>query len=937
MQEMQRISPTFYVDAGLHEITFRVKASVPGGEQYPRLSKISLHRDGESMKSKEKYIYRFGDHAAEGDESMRDLLGGKGAGLAEMTRLSIPVPPGFTIGANACRYCLKHGDLPAEFAGELAAAVCRLEESVGRKFNDERNPLLVSVRSGAAVSMPGMMDTILNVGLNDENVVGLAERHGSLRFALDSYRRLLQMFGSVVLGVPKRRFDATLDSVRDECLIGAGAELDETALEQVIERFKHAIEQHAGRPFPMDPREQLDMAVCAVIESWKNERAQHYRKIHNISDDLGTAVTVQSMVFGNFGNDSGTGVGFTRNPSTGEHVLFGEFLSNAQGEDIVAGSHTPTPIAELALAMPEIYRQLVDITSRLEAHYGDIQDFEFTVQKGKLFLLQTRSAKRSACAAIRAAVEMVEEGLISRAEAIRRVPTDAITEILSPQLDLSAVKMQPIARGLAASPSSATGRIVLTSERAVHLAGKHRENPVILVRQETTADDIQGMHASVGFLTARGGATSHAAVVACGMGKCCITGASGIEVDEAAGTARVGNCELREGDWISLDGATGRVFQGKLPLRSSEAADMHLETLRTWARETPNAKVRANADTPEDARRARQHGAVGIGLCRTEHMFFAPDRLPQMRAMVLASTLEQRQKALDTLLPMQQADFEEIFHVMAGLPVTIRLIDPPLHEFLPDREEVKEQITQASSHGTSAEEISRLEGVLQRIGQLSEVNPMMGHRGCRLGITYPEIIAMQVKAILQAAIKVGTSGIEVEPEIMIPLVSCVEEIRHLRNAIEIAAKEVFQQQEKTVPYRLGAMIELPRAAMCAASIARETDFLSFGTNDLTQMTYGFSRDDARKFIDAYLELGILQDDPFVTLDQEGVGALISLAIREARGAKKSIKIGVCGEHGGDPRSIKFFRSVCVDYVSCSPARIPLAQLAMAQASLEHAL
>jgi pyruvate,orthophosphate dikinase len=910
-------------------------------DTFPKTGKLIGARDGFASteiinSARQLHFHRFGGAEAEGSGSTLSLLGGKGAALVEMTRLGIPVPPGFTIDTEVCRIFLKDGKAPHWFAADLAQALRWLEKTQGQTFGGDRDPLLVSVRSGAAISMPGMMDTVLNVGLNDENVIGLADRHGSLRFALDSYRRLLQMFGSVVLGVPKKHFDCALDSVKDECMIGCDAELDEVGLEIAIQRFKQAIQSYAGRPFPMDPREQLDMAVCAVFDSWKNDRARHYRRIHNISDDLGTAVTVQSMVFGNYGNSSGTGVGFTRNPSTGEHVLFGEFLANAQGEDIVAGSHTPTPIAELALAMPDIYRQLTEVTSRLERHYADVQDFEFTVQNGKLFLLQTRAAKRSARAAIRTAVEMAQEGLISKAEAIRRVPANAITEILSPQLDLDGLNAQPIARGLAASPSSAAGQVALTADRAVLLAGKNREHPIILVRQETTADDIEGMHASVGFLTARGGATSHAAVVARGMGKCCITGASGIEVDEAAGTVRVGSCVLREQDWISLDGNTGRIFAGKLPLRAPQATEMHLETLLAWTRDMRDAKVRANADTPDDARRARENGAVGIGLCRTEHMFFAPDRLPQMRAMVLASSLEERRRSLKALLPMQQADFEEIFRAMAGLPVTIRLIDPPLHEFLPDREEVKEQLVHASSHGASPEEISKLEGLLQRIGQLSEVNPMMGHRGCRLGITYPEIIAMQVQAILQAALQVESEGVKVEPEIMIPLVSCVEEIRYLRNVVELAADEVFQQRRKVTPYRLGAMIELPRAAVCAASIAREMDFLSFGTNDLTQMTYGFSRDDARKFIDEYLERGILKDDPFVTLDQEGVGALIAMAIREARNAKASIKIGVCGEHAGDPRSIDFFRSVGVDYVSCSPARIPLAQLAMAQASLQTA-
>jgi pyruvate, orthophosphate dikinase len=878
---------------------------------------------------------RFGANEADGDGAMVYQLGGKGASLAEMTLLGVPVPPGFTVPTDFCREYHRHGELPLDFADRITRSLHWLALKQGHIFGEANDPLLVSVRSGAAISMPGMMDTILNVGLNDKNLRSFGEKHGNMRFAFDSYRRLLQMFGNLVLGVEKKHFDDALDCVRREHGLVSDDDFDEACLTEAIERFKNVIQSRSGRSFPMDPREQLDMAILAVFDSWKNERARQYRRIQKIPDDLGTAVTVQAMVFGNYGSDSGTGVGFTRNPSTGERAMFGEFLANAQGEDIVAGSHTPTAIATIAKTMPTVYAQLCDVTSKLEAHYQDAQDFEFTVQKGKLFLLQTRSAKRSACAAVRMAVEMAEEGMISRNEAVHRVSTDAVTELLSPQLELDETNV-PVAKGLAASPCSATGQIALTPERAVEMAGKDRALPVILVRHETTADDIEGMHASVGFLTARGGATSHAAVVARGMGKCCITGASGIEVDEDAGTIRMGGREFREGDWISLDGSTGRIFEGRLPLRNEVAADANLHTLLGWAQDAMDIDVRANADSPEDARTAYGHAATGIGLCRTEHMFFAPDRLPQMRSMVLASTTAERQTALDALLPMQQSDFEGIFVAMAGQPVTIRLIDPPLHEFLPDRDEVREQLVEAKQGNSDAGEISRLENLLLHIAQLKEANPMMGHRGCRLGITYPEIIAMQVRAIVLAAAKVRADGLPVEPEIMIPLVSCVEEVRFLRTVIDEAAKEALQEVEFDVPYTVGAMIELPRAAICAASIAREMDFLSFGTNDLTQMTYGFSRDDARKFIDAYLEKGILPEDPFVTLDQEGVGALIVVAVREARRAKKSIKIGVCGEHGGDPRSIAFFRGLGMDYVSCSPARIPIAQLAAAQAAIAAA-
>lgn len=893
------------------------------------MSKIYPQIQVNLMQSKEKYIYRFGNRVVDGDESIRELLGGKGAGLAEMTRLSIPVPPGFTIGTNACRYYVKHGALPAEFASELAAAMRWLEESVGRDFNDEQNPLLVSVRSGAVVSMPGMMDTILNVGLTPNGVAGLAKESGSLRFALDSYRRLLQMMGTVVLQVPRKEFDAALETARTKDGVSVDSALSEATLKEVAERFKQAIVHCAGRTLPEDANEQLLLAIHAVFDSWENERARYYRQLHGISDHLGTAVTVQSMVFGNAGIDSGTGVGFTRNPSTGYPEIFGEFLANAQGEDIVAGTRTPVPIASLANDMPGVYGELTTIVRRLEQHYRDTQDFEFTVERGKLFLLQTRTAKRSALAAVRIAVDMVEEGLISRREAVARIRPSSISEILAPQLDLSAGVPEVIVTGIAASSGAAVGRIVLSADEAVRMAAMPGSDPVILVSQETTAEDIHGMSVAAGLLTANGGATSHAAVVARGMGKCCITGAKNIFVDEVQRVLHIGDGIYREGDWISLDASTGRVFAGKLPMGTLEKKNPALDTILKWAVNFNGFDVLANADTPEDARNARSWGARGIGLCRTEHMFFAPDRLPHVRAMILASNSEERRLALDKLLPMQQEDFEKLFRQMSPLPVTIRLLDPPLHEFLPSLDEMKAKLDDAKQKGEQ-DTIDRLELLSRKILTLSEINPMMGHRGCRLSITYPEILEMQVRAILQAALAVAAEGLNPNPEIMVPLVASAEEIGWLRCKIDETATAIFEERSATIPYHVGAMIELPRAAACAGAIAEHISFASFGTNDLTQMTYGFSRDDAGKFLDNYLEQGILKSNPFVTIDREGVGSLIKMAISQLRAANPTITVGVCGEHGGDPASIEFFASLGIDYVSCSPARVPMAQMAVAQ-------
>jgi pyruvate,orthophosphate dikinase len=874
-------------------------------------------------------VYRFGSDVVDGDGSMRDVLGGKGAGLAEMTMLSIPVPPGFTIATDICRSYLEHGALPENVTAEITQSLAWLEQDAGKRFGDAANPLLVSVRSGAPISMPGMMDTILNVGLNDACVRGLAKVSGSERFALDSYKRLLQMFGSVVLEVPKHSFDHAFERVRRA--EPSGEEISEKQLCLGIEAFKAVIHQYAGIPFPQDPHEQLAMAIEAVFRSWRSERAQYYRMLNQIPESMGTAVTVQTMVFGNRGVDSGTGVGFTRNPLTGALGVFGEYLSNAQGEDIVAGVRTPSPIIELADKMPGVHEELMQLVSRLEQHYKDVQDFEFTVESGKLFLLQTRAAKRAALASVKIAVDMADEGLITRDEAVKRVKPSDIVEALSPQLDLAAGEPVMLTSGLPASPGAAVGVIALSSNHAVNMA--QRGEAVILLTEETTANDIHGMAASAGFLTARGGATSHAAVVARGMGKCCITGAKEIAIDEKTGTVRIGEKTFREGDWLSLEGGTGRVFEGKLPMRPVSDDHPELDRLLAWALDSSSCMVRANADTPADAAAARTARATGIGLCRTEHMFFATDRLGHFREMILATNSVDRIKALDVLLPMQQRDFEELFRIMSPLPVTIRLLDPPLHEFLPSLAEI--DVEMADAHrDENWEQCLALEGIRRHVQLLSEANPMMGHRGCRLSLTYPEILQMQVRAILQAALTIASEGLEPSPEIMVPLVASEEEMRVLAEMIHKTAAEVFSDTSQRVRYTVGTMIELPRAAICAGPISKHVSFISFGTNDLTQMTYGFSRDDSRSYLDIYLEQGILKTDPFITIDREGVGYLMEMAINSVRLLNPAIKIGVCGEHGGDPESIHFFQSLGVDYVSCSPARLPIAQLATAQAEAD---
>jgi pyruvate,orthophosphate dikinase len=852
-----------------------------------------------------RYVYAFKEDSGGG----RELLGGKGVGLAEMTRLGIPVPAGFTITTDACRAYMDNGKrMPDELDGEVAEHVERMEERAGRRFGDPHDPLLVSVRSGAAVSMPGMMDTILNLGLNDVAVDGLAESTGNSRFAADSYRRLIQMYGEVVDGVDGHRFESALTALKQERGAAQDVDLDADDLRRLIEAFERIYEEETGAGFPQDAHEQLRRAIRAVFDSWDSPRAQVYRRTYEIPHDLGTAVNVVQMVFGNKGDTSGTGVCFTRDPGTGEAVVFGEFLVNAQGEDVVAGIRTPEPISLMRERMPEAYDELMETLRRLETHYRDMQDIEFTVEEGRLYLLQTRTGKRTAAAALRIAAEMVDEGLISQEEAVARIDPGQLDHLLHPMIDPTA-EVEVAAKGLNASPGAASGAIVLDADTAEE-RGKAGE-AVILVRWETTPDDIHGLVQARGILTAHGGMTSHAAVVARGMGKPCVAGCDALSIDPQARRVRIGDRELAEGDAITIDGGTGRVIIGSVRL-VPPAIDENFETTLGWADAFRELKVRANADTPEDAAKAREFGAEGIGLCRTEHMFMAEKRLPIVREMILARTEEERRAALDRLLPMQQGDFEGIFEVMAGLPVTIRLLDPPLHEFLPPAEEA------------TSEQMRR------RIEQLREANPMLGTRGCRLGLQFPEIYEMQVRAIVRAARAVAErTGEPPLVEIMHPLVGFDEELRRLRELTERVAEE-----EPVVAYTCGTMIELPRACIRADEIAEVADFFSFGTNDLTQTALGFSRDDAEgKFLTYYLEQGILQRNPFETLDQEGVGDLMRIAVERGRGVKPDLKLGICGEHGGEARSVAFCHGLGLDYVSCSPYRVPLARLAAAQAAL----
>src|SRR6266704_2770002 len=792
-------------------------------------------------KSATKYVYFFGGGKADGNGKMKDELGGKGAGLAEMTNASLPVPPGFTIQTEACREYMRLGHVSEEVDRQMEEALAHLEKLRGQKLGSGENPLLVSVRSGAKFSMPGMMDTILNLGLNDESVEALARRSNNPRFAADSYRRLIQMFGNVVLEIPKSAFDEVFDAKKKKKKAKLDTDLDAKALKEVIEEYKKVVKKHAKREFPQDPHEQLVMARDAVFRSWQNERAKHYRRINNIDDMLGTAVNVQAMVFGNLGETSGTGVGFTRNPATGVKEFYGEFLMNAQGEDVVAGIRTPVHISELRKIMPQVYDQLREITTRLEKHYRDMQDFEFTIQEGKLYMLQTRNGKRTGLAAVKVALQMVEEGLITKEEAIFRVEPNQLYDFLVPRLDEKSGKVEVLATGLPASPGAAVGQIVFTADEAVKKAGHDRKNPVILVRAETTPEDIHGMEVAVGILTSRGGMTSHAAVVTRGMGKCCVAGAGDIHVDEKKREMHVKGQVFKEGDWLSLDGTTGRVIKGKLATLPPKADDPELLQLMGWAEPFRKLRVRANADIPRDAIQARAFGAEGIGLCRTEHMFFAEDRIPHMRSMIMANTEKDRRTALRKLLPMQRSDFMGIFRTMDGFPVTIRLLDPPLHEFLPRREDLMVEIARLEASKPRSAKLREYRTLLRRVEELHEFNPMLGHRGCRLGITYPEISEMQARAIFEAAVAVAKDGVKVFPEVMIPLTATLKEMAHQAAVVRRVADEVFKEKETKVDYLVGTMIELPRAALVADEIAKEAQFFSFGTNDLTQTTFGFSR------------------------------------------------------------------------------------------------
>jgi pyruvate, orthophosphate dikinase len=901
-----------------------------------------------------QYVYFFGDGKADGNGKMKDELGGKGAGLAEMTNAGLPVPPGFTIQTEACREYMRNGAVSAEVDRQMEQALARLEQLQGQRLGKGENPLLVSVRSGAKFSMPGMMDTILNLGLNDESVEALAKRTNNPRFAADSYRRLIQMFGNVVLDIPKPAFDEVFDAKKKQKKAKLDTDLDGKALKEVIAEYKKVVKKHTKQDFPQDPHQQLVMARDAVFRSWQNDRAKHYRRINNISDELGTAVNVQAMVFGNLGETSGTGVGFTRNPATGAKEFYGEFLMNAQGEDVVSGVRTPVPILELQKIMPAVYDQLREITTRLEEHYRDMQDFEFTIQDGKLYMLQTRNGKRTGRAAVRVALQMVEESLISKDEAIFRVEPNQLYDFLVPRLDEKSTKVEVLATGLPASPGAAVGQIVFTADEAVVKAGHDRKNPVILVRAETTPEDIHGMEVAAGILTSRGGMTSHAAVVTRGMGKCCVAGAGDIQVDERAGEMRAKGQIFKAGDWISLDGTTGRVIKGKLKTVEAKSDDQELLTLMSWAEPFRKIGVRANADIPRDAIQARAFGAEGIGLCRTEHMFFAEKRIPHMRAMILADNEKDRRAALNKLLPMQRADFAGLFEAMDGLPVTIRLLDPPLHEFLPKREKLMVDLAVLPSANTKQKKAMMeeyreygarkagdlkevLSGLLRRVEELHEFNPMLGHRGCRLGITYPEITEMQARAIFEAAVEVEKKGVKTHAEVMIPLIATVKEMAHQGGIVRRVAEEVFKEKKAKVHYLVGTMIELPRAALLADEIAKEAEFFSFGTNDLTQTTFGFSRDDVNKVLPTYLEEGILKQDPFAVIDREGVGELVRIGIERGRKTRPGLEVGICGEHGGDPSSVEFCHQVGMDYVACSPFRVLTARLAAAQAGAAEKL
>ncbi len=884
-------------------------------------------------------VYFFGNGKADGTREMKTVLGGKGANLAEMTNLGVPVPPGFTIAAQSCVEYLEHGGIADALRAEVDAALVTLQEVAAKRFGDPANPLLVSVRSGAAVSMPGMMETILNLGLNDDTVEGLARNSGNPRFAYDSYRRFVQMYADVVLGVPISKFEQLLATKRITNEVANDSELPAEALQQLVKEYLALVKATTGAPFPMDPQVQLWGAIEAVWKSWTLKKAVDYRKVNGIPHTLGTGVNIVSMVFGNMGSDSGTGVAFTRDPSTGERRFYGEFLVNAQGEDVVAGIRTPLHIDEMAQQLPGAYEQLLDTQARLERHFRDMQDIEFTVERGTLYLLQTRTGKRTTTAALRIALEMVQEGLISETDAVLRLQPSQLDQLLH-RVIATTSQATPIAVGLPASPGAASGVVVFDPDVAErrNQAGEQ----VILVREETTPEDFHGIVAARAVLTARGGMTSHAAVVARGMGKCAIVGCTALDIGHEGRSMRVGDALINEGDWLTLDGGTGRVFAGDLPTQPSEVMRVingamspseaptyqGFAKLMAWADGHRRLRVRANADTPRDARVARNFGAEGIGLCRTEHMFFEGDRITAMREMIVARDEAGRRRALDKLLPMQRADFEGIFAAMDGLPVTIRLLDPPLHEFLPHGGE--ESSLLAASLGLSRQDLNRI------VSALRETNPMLGHRGCRLGIVYPEITEMQARAIFEAAVRAHRRGIDVRPEIMVPLVSDVAELRHQRAIIERAADQVMGVMGERLDYMIGTMIELPRAALTADEIATAADFFSFGTNDLTQTTFGLSRDDAGRFLPRYVESGIYPEDPFQVLDAKGVGKLVKWAVRDGRETRPGLKVGICGEHGGDPKSVAFCHSAGLDYVSCSPFRVPVARLAAAHAALAEA-
>ncbi len=893
-----------------------------------------------------KYVYYFGDGKAEGASHMKELLGGKGAGLAEMTNLGISVPPGFTISTEACVEYYKLGKkYPAGMWEAALQALKRVERSMGMEFGDPERPLLVSVRSGARASMPGMMDTVLNVGLTLKTVEGLAAKTKNDRFAQDSYRRFITMFGSIVMGVSREHFEAILNHKKEEMGVRHETQLDAGALRDVVVRFKSLVKEQTGKDFPDDPNEQLRLAINAVFSSWNGARAITYRRLHGIPDHWGTAINVVAMVFGNMGDTSGTGVAFTRDPNSGERKFFGECLMNAQGEDVVAGIRTPLPVTELARTVPLAYKELEQTYKRLEKHYRDMLDLEFTIQEGKLYMLQTRVGKRTGISAVRIAVEMVKEGLISKREAVQRVGPDQVAQYLYPIFETKAeAGSTPLGKGLPAGPGAAAGRIALSPDRAVDM--KAAGQRVVLVREETSPDDIHGMNAATGFVTARGGMTSHAAVVARQMGKVCVAGCEAVEVIDSQ-TVRIGSKVFREGDFLSVNGSTGNVYDGDIPVMESEIIQVVqgkldpkksekyqlFSTLLSWSDSARKLRVRANADVPDQAKIARGFGAEGIGLCRTEHMFFAGDRIPIMQKMILARTKEEREKYLEQLLPLQKQDFIGLYREMQGYPVTIRLLDPPLHEFLPKREELMVEIAQLELTGSDGAKLEEKRRLLARVEELHEFNPMLGLRGCRLGITMPEITRMQARAIMEAACELAKEGKKIVPEIMIPLVGMVAEMKSQKDLVREVAQETMKRYNVKLSYLVGTMIELPRAAVTADRIAEEAEFFSFGTNDLTQTTFGFSRDDAAKFIDQYKTIKIMEADPFAVLDREGVGSLMKTAIVGGRTTRPGIKLGICGEHGGDPSSVEFCHQLGLDYVSCSPFRVAIARLAAAQAAL----